>query len=181
MIPSEIWWYFQIFSQTTWVDWVMWALVVWGIAAGFYKGLEHEFVGFTSITAAAFATHRYYKQVAAVFSERFPIAVSMGEIIFFFLIGIGVFVASPFILRFLATLVTVRFAPVISKPGGSLLAACRWVLTFSLASYWLQLFSVSWITQAYDSKVSNAGPFISGASLNFYEFLMRLIRFFMIR
>ncbi|GEM_PF-1630926 len=158
-----------VLAKIGWVDVVALLLIFWGLVAGIKRGLEVELPKFLEIAVSTVITFHYYEFVGSRLHTSLSAPESPAQ--FFSFLGIAVVsvLALRLFFKILGTLVSLKFMTGISRVGGALTGALRWILTFSLLSYFILMLPLNSIKNSFTAERSWSGPFFAQTSQKFYR------------
>lgn len=164
-----------LLAKIGWVDIVGLLLFLWGLLAGAKRGLEVELPKFLDISAATILALRYYRVMGTMLHEKLAAPQYPAELLSFVVITLTCVVSFRLFFRILGMIVSLKFMDIISRAGGAVVGAVRYVLTFSLVSYFLLQIPLNFFANSYTFDRSWSGPFFAQTSEKYY----RLVTYYM--
>jgi uncharacterized membrane protein required for colicin V production len=146
---AESWFWKYFFSNLGWVDWVLIAFCVVGIFLGLKNGLSKELPRLLESLLVLLVAFEYYPYLSEWLTRETPLAETYARALTFGLIWFVCWLSLRMIFEIAGKLVHLEVSAPFEAIGGVLVGGSRYVLFFSLLSYFLMLFPLDWIHQSY--------------------------------
>lgn len=156
-------------AKIGWVDVVALILILWGMGNGIRKGLEVELPKFIEVSVATLIILHYYRVLGGIFQNQLSAPRYPAEIVSFFLIALSCFVTLRLLAKIAGAVITVKYVSPVSRAGGALAGTLRFILFFSLLSYFLVMIPLNFFANSYSFERSWSGPFFVETSEKFYR------------
>ncbi len=166
-----------LFAKIGWVDVAALILIFWGVVAGVKRGLEVELPLFMEIAIANFITFHYYQVLGDILRVKLSAPEGPADLFSFLGIAVGSVLVLRLFFKLLGTIVSLKFMNAISRSGGAAAGALRFILAFSLLSYFLLLLPLGFFQNSYTAERSWSGPFFAQTSEKFYHFVTYYLPF----
>ncbi len=158
-----------LLTKIGWVDVVALVLIFWGLVIGFKRGLEIELPKFLEAAVATVVTLHYYQAVGDILHVNLSAPTYPAQVLSFLGIALGCFLIVRLFFKILATLVTISFMGTVSRVGGALAGSLRFILAFSLLSFFLLMMPLDFFKDSFSFERSWSGPFFAQTSEKLYR------------
>ena len=145
---SESWYWNYFFSHFGWVDWTLAAFLFLGVLMGLKNGLSKEIPRLIETLISLYVTLEYYGFFAVWISRETPWPESYARIFAFLVAWIATWVVLRLLFEILGRLTHLQVASPIQWIGGFFVGGLRYLLFFSMLSYFLVLFPLDWIQRS---------------------------------
>ncbi len=162
-------------SQLGWIDLVVVILLILGAIIGFTRGLKHQFPLLISLVATAVVPIHYYDRISQLVTQHSSISPVVSQMASFFLLAICTNLVVKFILTLCAKLGNIDFIYSVERIGGSLIGICRYILLFSLISFFINILTLPVINELYSTR-SLSGHMIMNLSPKVHDYSVSVIK-----
>ena len=166
-----------VLSQLGWIDLVIAILFVLGAIIGFIRGVGHQLPRLIALIATTVVSIHFYDRISQLVTEHSSISPVISQMAAFFLLAIGTTLVANLILSLCAKLVKVEFVYALERIGGLGIGACRYVLLFSLVSFFITLLPLPVIEELYSTQ-SLGGDMILQLCSSVHDYSITLLKAF---
>ncbi len=146
---SQSWYWNYFFSHFGWVDWTLTAFIFLGVLLGLRNGLSKEIPRLIESLISLYVTLEYYSFFATWIARETPWPESYARIFTFLLAWLATTLVLRLLFEILGKLTHLEVASPFQWVGGFFVGGVRYLLFFSMFSYFLVLIPVDWIQQSY--------------------------------
>ena len=164
-----------LFSAIGWVDVLLLLIFAWGTFVGFMRGLRHQLPIFIALYITVIVTMNYYERISDVVVAHSAISLTVVQIISFFLLAVGSNVLARGFFQVTKSLVEVDCVYILERFVGAIVGAFRFVLFFSLLSFFVNILELSTIQRLYIGE-SIAGPAILTMCPRIHDCTVRVVK-----
>jgi uncharacterized membrane protein required for colicin V production len=161
-----------IISKLGVVDFVVCGFIVWGVIVGFSRGLSDQLPKLCMLIIASIVAFHFYPMVSGLVAGTAPNLTVVLDIAAVLVLILATYYCIRFVLLLSKNLVTVQYAYFVERVGGGLVGAFRYVLIFSIISYFLVMLQVDKIVLAYNEQ-SLAGNFLSHFCVYVHDYFVK--------
>lgn len=141
-----------ILSKIGLIDLIILGFIVVGAIVGFMRGLAHQLPRFMALCVTTVVSIHYYDRVSALVTNHSSITAPVAQMASFVIIGFATFIAMSLLLGLCAKGLTVQFVYFFERVVGSLIGAARFLLIFSVVSFFITIMHVPTIEKMYKEE-----------------------------
>ena len=122
----------EFISRLTWVDYITFVAVLWGIYVGYRSGLFPEILRVATYLATVIVTLKFHETAAEYITLKTFLNSATAGVIAFLVLLLGVFFLLKLVTAILLKLLKVGEGGFIYRMIGAVIGGCRWVILMSL-------------------------------------------------
>lgn len=165
----------SLWMKTSWLDIVFLCTFVFGVFLGLRRGLAQIFPGFFQVIVAQTVALEYSQTVTDFFHVGLQAVPAEALLmISFAVLTVGSIVVIHFLFQLVALVAHVEFKPPLNNIGAALLSGLTFLLFLGLICYFLDLFKIPFLLEAFTSK-SVSGPYLLSSNQLIHDFFIRLL------
>lgn len=146
---TESWFWKYFFSHLGWVDWLLIAFVIVGFFLGLRNGMSKELPRLLESLIALLATFEYYGLLSDWLTRETPLMETYAKALTFGLVWFVCWLCLRMVFEILGKLIHLEVSAPFEAIGGVAIGGARYILFFSLLSFFLMLFPLDWIHRSY--------------------------------
>lgn len=122
----------EFISRLTWVDYITFVAVLWGIYTGYKSGLFPEILRVAVYLTTVIVTLKFHETVSQYITLKTFLNSTTASAIAFFLLLLGVFFLLKVVTTVLLKILKIGEGGFVYRILGALIGGCRWVVLMSL-------------------------------------------------